>query len=34
MIADQLDESQDSSILDGFSMEDLNKDPIDSFEID
>ncbi|WP_291654054.1 RNA-binding domain-containing protein [Clostridium sp.] len=34
MIADQLDESQDSIILDGFSMEDLNKDTIDSFEID
>lgn len=31
MIADQLDESQDSIILDGFSMEDLNKDTIDSF---
>ncbi|GAB6169098.1 hypothetical protein JCM1393_15580 [Clostridium carnis] len=31
MIADQLDESQDSIILDGFSMEDLNQDTIDSF---
>ena len=31
MIADQLDESQDSIILEGFSMEDLNKDTINSF---
>lgn len=31
MIADQLDESQDSIILDGFSMEDLNKETIYSF---
>lgn len=31
MISDQLEESQDSIILDGFSMEDLNKDTIDSF---
>lgn len=31
MMADQLDESQDSLILDGFSMEDLNQDTIDSF---
>lgn len=31
MIADQLDESQDSIILDGFSMEDLNQDTINSF---
>ncbi|MGL5614920.1 MAG: AlbA family DNA-binding domain-containing protein, partial [Sarcina sp.] len=31
MMADQLEESQDSLILDGFSMEDLNQDTIDSF---
>lgn len=31
MIADQLDESQDSLILEGFGIEDLNKDTINSF---
>lgn len=31
MIADQLDESQDSMILEGFHIEDLSKDTINSF---
>lgn len=31
MLADQLDESQDSLILDGFDLSDLNKDTINSF---
>ena len=31
MIADQLEESQDSLILDGFEIEDLNKETINSF---
>lgn len=31
MIADQLDESQDSLILEGFGIDDLNQDTIDSF---
>ncbi|EJO5347715.1 putative DNA binding domain-containing protein [Clostridium botulinum] len=31
MIADQLDESQDSIILEGFGIDDLNQDTIDSF---